>query len=321
MEDSITPAPSGNASLTQEQGRQAIADLLNGKPEAATPEVEKHSAPEPVEAEAPDGDEPSTVDEAPDTDDTPEPVRYRLPDGTEATPEEIAEWKRGQLRQADYTRKTQEIAEQRKQFEQRHAEIAQKSQEIDQQINFAIAVAERYLPKPPDASMLESDPIGYLQAKENFDARRYELQQLYHAREQHEHAKSQEQMKSFEEMKAREAQALLDAMPHLKDKSKLEAFQRDIQETLPHYGFSVDDLKSVYDHRLVRLLADAVAFRKLAASKAKVEEKAKAAIPVQPTGKRPSASDGKAADRSNLMRELRKTGDKHTATKLIADLL
>lgn len=320
-------APAESAPMNQEQGQQAIADLLSGKSRRTNPEVEKHSEPERLSAEADDApaqapdDGADTDSDEPDTDDAPEPIKYRLADGTEVTPDEIEEWRRGTLRQSDYTRKTQEIAEQRKQFEERQAEIAQKAQTFDQNINFAIQVAEQYLPKPPTSEMLDSDPIGYLQQREAYETKANELRQLYQARQQHQEAQTKERMQSFEQMKAKEAELLIAAMPQLKDKAKLETFQKDILEVLPHYGFSQDDLQQVYDHRLVRMLADATAYRKLMKSKPLAEAKGKDAAPVQQPGKRHSPAEEEARSRQSKMRDLRKTGDKRIAVDLIKNLL
>lgn len=334
--ESITPSPApepaGNAPLTQEQGRKAISNLLNGNPARDTAPVETRPVPEP-EPEAPSwarsdaDDTPSTDGEAdretPSTE-TDEKPRVRLADGTEVDLAEVEEWRKGALRQSDYTRKTQELAAQRKEYEQRQAEIAQKTTQVQQQIDFAITVAEAYLPKPPSPDMLDTDPIGYLQQKEYYEAKVYELRQLYETRERHNHEQNAQRLQTFEEMKRKEGEALLSAMPQLKDRAKLESFQKDILEALPHYGFSADDLKSVYDHRLVRMIGDAVAYRKLMASKSKVDAKVKEAAPVapvQPAGKRtsPAEAEGKAVQ--DMRRELRRTGDRHVATKIIAKML
>ena len=64
--------------------------------------------------------------------------------------------------------------------------------------------------------------------------------------------------------------------------------------------------------------------KKKPAAKSKVEAKVKEAppvAPVQPAGKRTSAAEGKAKETQDLRRELRRTGDRHTATKLISRML
>lgn len=333
--ESINPAPvaeSGNAPLNQEQGRKAIANLLNGNPARDTAPVEKRNDPEPdptpAWAKADEVEKPDTSGEMDhDEPEAAEPVekpKVRLSDGTEVDLDEVEEWRKGALRQSDYTRKTQELAAQRKEYEQRQAEIAQKTTQVQQQIDFAIAVAEAYLPKPPSPDMLDTDPIGYLQQKEHYEAKVYELRQLYETRERHNHEQNAQRLQTFEEMKRKEGEALLSAMPQLKDRAKLESFQKDILEALPHYGFSADDLKSVYDHRLVRVIGDAAAYRKLMASKPKVEAKTKEAAPVapvQPAGKRTSAAEAEGRVVKDLRNELRKTGSRHAATKLIAKML
>lgn len=310
--ESITPSSDGNAPLGVDEGASRIADILSGKSATTTPEEPEEkreeaaeaSAPEPEAAE-PEASEPD--DEEATTEAESEPV-YRLPDGREVTAKQLAEWEKGNLRQADYTRKTQELAEIRKAAEARQAEAAQRAQAFEQQLEYAITVAEAYLPPRPDPSLLETDPIGFLQAEKAREAAENQLRGLYQAKQQHQAQQTAESMKAFEDMKTKEAEALLAAMPHLRDKARLETFQKDVLDALPHYGFKVDDLQSVYDHRVVRLLADAIAYRKLQAQKPKAVEKSATAAPVIPAGTRQSpAAKAESAVREAKAR-LRSTG-------------
>lgn len=327
MTESITPSDGGNAGLGVAQGADAIHSLLMGQSATTTAPEDEDDAPETdVEAgEAETSDAEAEADATDDEDDTADDgsqeTTVRLPDGTELTLAEIAELQKGSLRQADYTRKTQELAEQRKATEAAIAEAQQRASHYEQQIDFAIRVAEQYLPPAPDASMLETDPIGYLQAKEHYQAKVGELRSLYEQREQHRQYSVAEQMRQFEDMKAKEGQALLSAMPHLKDKSRLEAFQKDILDALPAYGYTADDLKAVYDHRLVRMMADAIAWRKLQSQKPVAAKKAADAAPVVQAGKRSSPADQKARSVRDAQQRLRTSGSLRDGAAVLERLL
>lgn len=73
-------------------------------PEAVPPEGTPKLETEPKEPEA------KPEDKLPET-------TVKLPDGKEATLEQIAEWEKGYMMQADYTKKTQQLAEEKRQFQ------------------------------------------------------------------------------------------------------------------------------------------------------------------------------------------------------------
>lgn len=76
------------------------------------------------EAEVSDSEE-TKADEATESrhDDDPidEPMKIKMPDGKEVTLDQVAEWEKGYMLQADYTRKTQALAEERRKLEQERA--------------------------------------------------------------------------------------------------------------------------------------------------------------------------------------------------------
>ena len=93
----------------------------------------------------------------------PEIVKYDI-DGEQFTVDEIREWRKGNLRQADYTRKTQELAKQRKE--------AQEALEV-----YNYLMSNQELVK----KLVELDtenPVGASKAKEKLDPVRKELEDL-----------------------------------------------------------------------------------------------------------------------------------------------
>jgi len=332
-EDDNLPAMPDNApkTTTKADTMSAIHSLLDAEePASPTPPKREQSAAseeadeDDARANYGDSEDASTEGDESDSSDTEEKPRYRLSDGSEVTLDEIEEWRKGNLRQSDYTRKTQELAAERKKIEARQSEIQQSAQRFDEEVNFAIAVAQQYLPQEPDIALMDTDPLGYLRQKETFEARRNELQRLFYAKQQNAQMAEHQQMQAFDEMKQREGEYLVEKRPHLKDPRRVEQFQKDILEVLPYYGYEADDLKSVYDHRLVMLIEDATAWRKLQKAKPKVQAKSQDAAPVpvvQPSGKRRSDNELRAQDRQSKRRELKKTGSKHIAAQLIKDML
>lgn len=246
-------------------------------------------------------------------------AKVRLPDGTVTT---IADLKQGSLRQADYTRKTQEIAANRKELETRQAEIAQKSQTFEQTLNFALQVAQASLPQEPDQSLIATDPLAYMQQKAAYEARLGQLQQLNAAKQQHEQAQSAEQQRAFQDYVAGERQRLVDAMPDLQDPAKLHAFNGELVKGIERYGFSAQDLNSVYDHRLILLAKDALAYQKLQASKPKALAKTQGKPALAP-GKRHSQQSEKQRSRAGDWQKLRASHgkDSDALDRILDDLI
>lgn len=334
MEDGSDTLPTGGTALTRDEGRAKIASLLDPRP---TPDKAPKQSSEPPhedapEREAPDNsaddhaEAPASHDEARSDDETPpeavaETPRVRLKDGSEVTLDEVEDWRKGTLRQSDYTRKTQELATSRKEIEQRHAAIAEQQQHFSQAIDVAMKVVEARMPSPPDTSMLEMDPIGYIQQKEAYEAAVSEMASLVRAKNENDAKTKAEQKRTFDNWASKEHETLLDRLPDLKDPKRAKAFLDEVSTALPEYGFAKEDLANLYDHRLVLVLRDAVAYRKLKAATPKALDKAKDAQPVQQPGRRSSPDDARVKAMQENRQKLRKTGDKRVGQKLIADIL
>jgi len=333
MDETGDTLPAGGTALTRDEGRTKIAALLDPRPApdtapAASSEP-KHDEPEEREGPAEPEDHaeaPASEDEAQSDDETPsespeEAPRVRLKDGTEVTLDEIEDWRKGTLRQSDYTRKTQEVASAKRELEQRQAAIAEQQQQFTQAIDVAMRVVEARMPQPPDASMLDTDPIGYIQQKEAYEAAVNEMASLVRQKNEHEAKLKAEQQRNFATWAAKEHETLLERAPELKDPKRAKAFIDEVASVLPEYGFAKEDLANLYDHRLVLVLRDAVAFRKLKASTPKALDKAKDAPPVQQPGRRVSPDDAKVRAMQENRQMLRKTGDRRLGQKVLKDIL
>ena len=315
--------------LSPDEGKRKVAALL-GTPEA------DHA--KPAERETPEANEPETpvIVATPSDDDSDdgedngspaqadiesEPAKYRLADGTEVTADEVEEWRKGHLRQSDYTRKAQEVAAKRKATEEREAQIAQQAQYFDEVMPVVMQIAQSRIPPPPDPKLIDTDVIGFMQAKEAHEAALREVQDLQNAWNTR-HQQTQQEQARIQQEQMQNAQAeLLRMMPELKDPAKVAALRTEFETALPTYGYTAEDVNHLMDPRQIRVLQDAIAYRKLIASKPKAIDKAKDAIPVQQPGKRSSPGEAQAKARNEQMAKLRKTGDRHTGQSLIRDLL
>lgn len=241
--------------------------------------------------------------------------KVRLADGTVIT---VAELKRGSLREADYTRKTQEVSALREELNARQAALAQHEQSID----FAIEVARAYMPAKPDPALIASDPLSYLQAKEAYEAHIGQLQQLFEAKSQAENDRLSQQQDDLKRQMEAGRDALLSAMPELKDTAKATAFATDLSKAITKYGYDPSDVNLVRDHRLFLLARDAMAYQKLMASKPKALAKTQGKPPLAP-GKRLSPQGDKRRERSADWQKLRQSHgkDEGALDRILDDLI
>ncbi len=342
MHDGNTPE---GTALSPDEGKQKLSALLgtpSEQPETLkrdeTPEVKEQTSTREPEEETEEVDTEATASEehseeaedAETTDDTEEvegePVKFRLSDGTEVTAEEIEEWRKGNLRQSDYTRKSQKLAERVRAMEEHEAQIAQQRQHFEQVIPFAVQMAQAAIPEPPDPSLMDRnspdfDPVEYWSQKDAHDRAVQQYQELANGWETHKRTIEQEEQRARAERLRNGQEYLRQQLPELKDPARFAQFRNDLTTGVVAYGYKAEDLSDIEDPRMLIILKDAIAYRKLKSQKPKAIDKAKDAIPVQKPGKRPSPGEAQARARKEQMAKLRKTGDRHIGQSLIKDLL
>jgi len=143
--------------------RQATRPEPEGSDNLAEPEREEEVVPEePQESKKPAEEEPKAESTKPEN--TEEPPKFKLSDDEEVTAEQIREWKKGYMLQADYTKKTQALAEERRQFE---AEKAKFDPQVTQN---AVSLWKQ----------MELDPIGTLDKLREY----YESQGIYEPKDE-----------------------------------------------------------------------------------------------------------------------------------------
>lgn len=204
-------------------------------------------------------------------------VKLKLPkDQAEAV-------RKAALRQSDYTQKTMALAEQRKAAEAETAKIVAERQQyqqgfavLRQQIEQAVQTGAL---KAPDPSMLESDPVGYLRQKDQWDRAQ---QAYFEARSQQERLQTQQESERQQLMSRRlqsEQEQLLAKLPEWKDAGKAQAEQAALKEYLSTVGFSPEEIAQVQDHRGVLMAREAMLYRKMVAEQKSLAEKKVAAAP------------------------------------------
>lgn len=286
-----------------------LASFLGDTPDAESPdedmehdESDDSTAEGDTEDEESDGQEESDDDESDDeeAEDTPAPERKLkvTVKGDDGTDQEIevdeAEVVKGYQRQADYTRKTQELAQREHQaveiLKAKHDEFAQDYLSKAEASRAAIVQLAGLRGEDEMAQLAQSDPAAWVAENQRRQSIVTVLGQL-----------DQQISAERQEIERRQAEAMHQARSEMfqrswaelqKDGIDREKLAKAYSDVSKAYGFAGDELAQVLDHRQVRVMLDALAYRQLKEQKAVVQKKVDAA-PKLPQKATPTVKDRK----------------------------
>lgn len=265
--DEANPNPVASEAPVKKPGKQAEED---GEPEAV--EAESEEVPEAEESDAEEAD----PEAKPDSD------AIEI-DGKRWTRDEL---KASLMMQADYTRKTQEVAEQRKAMDTAVERLSKQDEKAKADLGFAMSVLQAILPPEPDPSIIPNDPVGYMQAKAARDEamkviRQLQSQQATYSQQQE--AQTREQ--SAQALQA-EWQAAVQVMPELATPEGKTKFREEAIKFGKEWGLEPSEIDGIESAKALRVLRDAIEFRKLKANAPKAVQTAKAAPKIARPGTR-----------------------------------
>ena len=227
----------------------------------------------------------------------------------------------------DYTQKTQQVAEQRKELEAYAESIKAQEQAFQEQMQLNNVLIEDVAKITSlDQQLNQYANVNWQQLSDNDFV---EAQKLFFSYNQLQQERSQ-LVSQFEAKKQQVVQKQSQLMAEKIAKGK-EVLAKEIPNWSPEtnqallstgkdYGFSDAELNSIVDPRHVKVLHDAMQWRKLQQKDSIVKKKVSSAKPVV----KPGAKDTKAEANSNvrqLRESLRKTGKSDAAQKLIENML
>jgi hypothetical protein len=208
--------------------------------------------------DAPDeetAEEQSEEDEESEEQEQPQTFTVKL-DGKEVSVT-LDELQKGYSRTQDYTRKTQQIAEVRKQVEQETQAVRAERQQYAQLLGALQAQLQATEPQVDLDRLYHEDPIEWVRQKEVMRERQEKAYAIQAEQQRLSQLSQYEQQRAMEETLSSQKDALLAALPTWKDPKTARAEKALVVESAKAAGFSEEDLKSVYDHRLVLLLRKA----------------------------------------------------------------
>jgi hypothetical protein len=250
-----------SAMLAPEQGQ---AELDETQPAEESEEDSEAAASEEDDSgveDAPDdesSEEQSEEEEEQEEGEQPQTFTVKV-DGKEVSVT-LDELQKGYSRTQDYTRKTQQIAEVRKQVEQETHAVRAEREQYAQLLGALQAQLQSSEPQVDLERLYHEDPIEWVRQKEVMRERQDKLGAIQSEQQRLAQVSQYEQQRAMEAQLASQQEALLAALPDWKDPKKAKAEKALVIESAKAAGFTDEDLKSVYDHRLVLLLRKAALF-------------------------------------------------------------
>ena len=269
-------------------------------------------------------DEMATSDEAEETsessdiqENSEEPYYSVTVDGTDLSVN-LEELIQGYQRNADYTRKTQELAQERNQssefVERSKKDVEAKLQKLNELNNAAQAQLQQEYANIDFEKLYDEDPVEAARLEHKM---RKKHEQLAQVSQQTQELQAQEFNKYLEEQQ----KLLSKKVPELLDAQKGPRFKEEMRSYLGNIGFNDTEINSVYDHRYVMLVKDAMSYRNLQKAKPGIKKKVANAPKVVKGGVAKSKGQADAEAKRQQLSKLRKTGQVRDAAKFFRNLV
>ena len=313
--EEVTPVEEAVAQSTQQESEEA--EVETSSEETVNPsdvpymDQEKENVTEPQE-------EQSELSESEDIqENSEEPIYTVTIDGTnyEVTQDELIQ---GYQRNADYTRKTQELAAEKAQssdfVERSKKDVEAKLAKLDQLNQAAQAQLQQEYAQVDFEKLYEEDPVEAARLEHKMRKKNEQLQQV---QEQTQRLQMEEFNKYLEEQQKQ----MTVKIPEMTHPEKGPQFRKQMRDYLSSVGFNNQEIDSVYDHRYVMLVKDAMSYRNLQKAKPQIKKKAVNAPKVVKGGVSKSKGQQAAEAKRQQLSRLKKTGKVADAAKIFRSLV
>ncbi len=327
--DSPKPDP-----VEPETGNPADIPQPNADDEQPNPEVEDEANRDDSDLEVPEDAENPETEEQPDApyekgrfaaDD----AKVKMADGSTISVAELKTQvdKRVADFQRDYTRSKQELSDERKEFETERAEFSQQTERHGKEREFFTWFTRNYVPQEPQKPTVDAsvDPVAwsvYAQHKTAYDEMVNAWNQAQAVSQEETKAQTEKQQKEAQKALQAEHARFLEAFPSLKDKGKYEAFWGGLKtDANKFYGVPEDRVLALSDTTMVRILNDAVAYRRLKSNSANVKQQVTNAPKLVQSSTRSSPEQQQRRAFNDRVQKLRQSGSTADADAVLLSFI
>lgn len=253
-----------SAMMNPEQGQSEVDETQPAEESEEDTEAAASAEDEPGVEDAPEeesAEEQSEESEEPEEEEQEQTFTVKV-DGKKVSVT-LQELQDGYSRTQDYTRKVQKVVDERKHIEQEVATIRAERQQYAQLLGALQAQLQAAQPQVDLDRLYNEDPIEWVRQKEVLRDQQEKAYAIQAEQQRLSQLSQQEQQRAMEAHLASQQDALLKALPQWRDPTKAKAEKALVIESAKAAGFTDDDLKSVYDHRLVLILRKAGLYDKM----------------------------------------------------------
>jgi len=259
-----------------EEKSDSVATITD-KDEEETAQVETDE--EEIESEDSEKEQPDDEEESEEDDeDEKEDFLFKITDGDEEIViTDVEEAKKGYMRQSQFTKVTQEVSAERKALAaDKNAVLELKNEYLKGISDYKVASSEK-LSKFVNVDwevLQKEDPIEFDEMKSAFEAAKMAYEQASQKEQEVSSEVTAENNQYAQSVRAEEMGKLTVALPELSEEGST-LLSDATKHAAEAYGFTTDELYTIYDHRQIRALVDAYRFNqsqtKLAAGAAKAK--------------------------------------------------
>jgi len=306
--EEVTPVEEAVAEPTQETTEEA--EVANSSDETVNPSDVPYMATE--EEQSLETSESEDIQE-----NSEEPIYTVTIDGTnfEVTQDELIQ---GYQRNADYTRKTQELAAEKQQssdfVERSKKDVEAKLARLDQLNQAASAQLQQEYAQVDFEKLYDEDPVEAARMEHKMRKKNEQLQQVQQQTQQL-------QMEEFNKYLEAQQKQLNVKVPEINHPERGPQFKKQMRDYLSNMGFDNKEIDSVYDHRYVMLVKDAMSYRNLQKAKPQIKKKAVNAPKVVKGGVSKSKGQQEAEVKRQQLSRLKKSGKVADAAKIFRSLV
>jgi len=282
----VQPEEATEAELTEEvEAEQPEEDLVEDTEEEEDAEVEDVD-PDEVE-EVDDEDDENEYEDAEEDDESEDPVGelHTVKVDGEDKQVTLEELKRGYSGQQYVQKGMQQAAEVKKEAENVYYALMQERQNLANLVQQVQSGQNLIPPTEPDSGMFDADPIGYMEAKIQYDNQMKQYQQSIGQVQAVMQQQSEAEQVARAEYAKQEAQRLVQVIPELADAGKAGKFKENLVRTATDvYGYTPEEIAGISSHRDFLVLRDAMKYREMMSGKKDVQSKVQKAKPAMKPG-------------------------------------
>lgn len=197
----------------------------------------------------------------------------------------LEELKRGYSGQQYVQKGMQQAAEVKKEAENVYYALMQERQNLANLVQQVQSGQNLTPPTEPDSAMFDADPIGYMEAKIQYDNQMKQYQQNMGQVQAVMQQQSEAEQVARAEYARQEAQRLVQVIPELADAGKAGKFKENLVRTATDvYGYTPEEIAGISSHRDFLVLRDAMKYREMMSGKKDVQSKVQKAKPAMKPG-------------------------------------